>query len=530
MIPTFYDAKGALMQLPGAGGLPPPVRLLPSPAPHGAPLPHTFSTLPNPVNLGSPISSISGSGNIGGRRDSLDRVSNPPFSPSMDFTKPKGGWPGAVGGLTSYSAVGSVASPGLANLPGSTDSLTPPPPITGLFGVNNRLAPGAGAGLYTATRTAPLGASMGPMGAIGMGSIPFGSLIPPGVKSRHNSSNVDKNSNRSRMLEDFRNNRFPNLQLREIANHIVEFSQDQHGSRFIQQKLERASASEKQLVFQEILSAAYSLMTDVFGNYVIQKFFEFGSPEQKTQLVNKLRSHVQPLALQMYGCRVIQKALESIPLDQQQLIIQELDGNVLKCVKDQNGNHVVQKCIETVEPSCLQFIIEAFRGQVFILSTHPYGCRVIQRILEHCNQEQTGPILEELHSNTEQLLQDQYGNYVIQHVLERGDQENKAKVVNAVRGKVLLLSQHKFAFNVVEKCVQHANRAERVVLIDEVCSLNSDGTQQCPLHMMMKDQYANYVVQKMIDVAEPPQRKILMHKIRPHCNTLKKYTYGKHIP
>ena len=46
---------------------------------------------------------------------------------------------------------------------------------------------------------------------------------------------------------------------------------------------------------------------------------------------------------------------------------------------------------------------------------------------------------------------------------------------------------------------------------------------------MMKDQYANYVVQKMIDVAEPAQRKILMHKIRPYCNTLRKYTYGKHI-
>lgn len=36
---------------------------------------------------------------------------------------------------------------------------------------------------------------------------------------------------RSRLLEDFRNNRFPNLQLRDLANHIVEFSQDQHGSR-----------------------------------------------------------------------------------------------------------------------------------------------------------------------------------------------------------------------------------------------------------------------------------------------------------
>lgn len=46
---------------------------------------------------------------------------------------------------------------------------------------------------------------------------------------------------------------------------------------------------------------------------------------------------------------------------------------------------------------------------------------------------------------------------------------------------------------------------------------------------MMKDQFANYVVQKMIDISEPPQRKLLMHKIRPHVSTLRKFTYGKHI-
>jgi pumilio RNA-binding family len=89
-----------------------------------------------------------------------------------------------------------------------------------------------------------------------------------------------------------RNNRFPSLQLRDLANHIVEFSQDQHGSRFIQQKLERATVSEKQMVFSEILTAAYGLMTDVFGNYVIQKFFEFGTPEQKTTLAQKVRQEL----------------------------------------------------------------------------------------------------------------------------------------------------------------------------------------------------------------------------------------------
>ena len=82
---------------------------------------------------------------------------------------------------------------------------------------------------------------------------------------------------------------------------MVEFSQDQHGSRFIQQKLERATPQEKSLVFQEISPSAHSLMTDVFGNYVIQKFFEFGTPEQKSQLVQKVnRAALSPSSLNRF--------------------------------------------------------------------------------------------------------------------------------------------------------------------------------------------------------------------------------------
>lgn len=49
----------------------------------------------------------------------------------------------------------------------------------------------------------------------------------------------------------------------------MEFSGDQHGSRFIQQRLETATSEEKQVVFDEIVpDAALQLMQDVFGNYV----------------------------------------------------------------------------------------------------------------------------------------------------------------------------------------------------------------------------------------------------------------------
>uniref|UniRef100_A0A8C5X949 Pumilio homolog 1 n=1 Tax=Malurus cyaneus samueli TaxID=2593467 RepID=A0A8C5X949_9PASS len=262
------------------------------------------------------------------------------------------------------------------------------------------------------------------------------STLFPSSRLRYGMSDVMP-SGRSRLLEDFRNNRYPNLQLREIAGHIMEFSQDQHGSRWDWGPGSCCSSREHWLRFMVLWLCLWLC------------FGVFGSLEQKLALAERIRGHVLSLALQMYGCRVIQKALEFIPPDQQVIneMVRELDGHVLKCVKDQNGNHVVQKCIECVQPQSLQFIIDAFKGQVFALSTHPYGCRVIQRILEHCLPEQTLPILEELHQHTEQLVQDQYGNYVIQHVLEHGRPEDKSKIVAEIRGNVLVLSQHKFARN-----------------------------------------------------------------------------------
>ena len=53
---------------------------------------------------------------------------------------------------------------------------------------------------------------------------------------------------RSKLLEDFRNNRFAALQLRDLVGHMVEFSGDQHGSRFIQQCLEVASPDQLQVM------------------------------------------------------------------------------------------------------------------------------------------------------------------------------------------------------------------------------------------------------------------------------------------
>ncbi len=77
------------------------------------------------------------------------------------------------------------------------------------------------------------GSSSRLMGEKGLraGSALFGATSPLFPKIGRQSASMEKPSGRSRLLEDFRNNRFPNLQLRDLTNHMVEFSQDQHGSR-----------------------------------------------------------------------------------------------------------------------------------------------------------------------------------------------------------------------------------------------------------------------------------------------------------
>ncbi|CAI2357159.1 unnamed protein product [Caenorhabditis sp. 36 PRJEB53466] len=320
--------------------------------------------------------------------------------------------------------------------------------------------------------------------------------------------------------------------LLDIRNNVIDYAKDQHGSRFIQQKLERASIRDKAAIFQPVLEHAEELMTDVFGNYVIQKFFEFGSQEQRTLLVGTIRGNVMKLALQMYGCRVIQKALEYVDEKYQLEILGEMEGQVLKCVKDQNGNHVIQKVIERVQSERLQFIIDAFTknncDNVYTLSIHPYGCRVIQRVLEHCSPEQKDPVLDALHEHLKQLVLDQYGNYVIQHVIEHGTEAEKRKIVQEVISDDLLkFAQHKFASNVIEKCLSFGTADERNTIIDKVCGDPNDPSP--PLLQMMKDPFANYVVQKMLDVADPQHRKKITLTIKPHIATLRKYNFGKHI-
>lgn len=333
----------------------------------------------------------------------------------------------------------------------------------------------------------------------------------------------------------FRRNCGPALQtqlcreweLSEIIENVVEFATDQHGSRFIQQKLESASEKDKQSILRYALVHAHRLMTDVFGNYVVQKLLDYGGRKAIKLIACELEGRMLALSLHMYGCRVVQKALEVLNSTSRAALVRELDGHVLKCIRDQNGNHVIQKCVELVEPSSVQFLVNSVHGQAVSLAGHSYGCRVVQRILEYGAPGQKAPIMMEIMSSIGDLIKDQYGNYVIQHVVEHGTSKERSVVLNLVRNEVFQLSKHKFASNVVERCLQFGSQAERYVLVAMLIGSESSGSS--PLDHLVRDQFGNYVVQRVLDVALTPQREQVVSILRAQVPVIKKYSYGKHI-
>lgn len=136
--------------------------------------------------------------------------------------------------------------------------------------------------------------------------MPVSQQPPRGPREQHSS---DGTAVLGLKLAEFKreNKTSKRWELVDIYDDVVEFAGDQHGSRFIQQKLETANSEVKEKIFKELESNALQLMQDVFGNYVIQKFFEHGDQTQKKILAGKMKGHVSVLANQMYACRVVQK-------------------------------------------------------------------------------------------------------------------------------------------------------------------------------------------------------------------------------
>jgi hypothetical protein len=319
------------------------------------------------------------------------------------------------------------------------------------------------------------------------------------------------------------------IRIGSIIEEIVEISKDQVGSRFIQSWMDSDSFTfmDKEEVIRRVIPESKQLTTDAFGNYVVQKVVEICSSEQRIDLLRQLKGAVYSLSIHTYGCRVVQKLIESSTILEQVAIAKELVGNVIRCVEDQNGNHVIQKLIEKLPSGELSFVVNEFLGHIPTMAVHCYGCRVVQRLLEKLTPLDSSRLVAEILAHLWELSQDQYGNYVVQHVLVHGTQHNRNIIMQVIASHIVEFSCHKYASNVAEKALLCSE--EQTARDSLIAAVIGNGGPESPLHVLMRDRFANYVIQRCIEFSHGPQREILVSILRANLPSLKRVIYGKHI-
>lgn len=314
-----------------------------------------------------------------------------------------------------------------------------------------------------------------------------------------------------------------NTRLEDLKGEIFTLCKDQHGCRFLQKKLEDGVGSHRDMIFAETFQHFAELMTDPFGNYLCQKMLEYCTDEQRNLIVESVSSKLVTISLNMHGTRAVQKTIDFLSTSRQiHSIILSLSMNVVTLIKDLNGNHVIQKCLNRLNAEDNQFIYDAVAARCVEVATHRHGCCVLQRCVDHASDKQRVQLVQEITYNALTLVQDPFGNYVVQYILDLNDARFTEAIIRQFIGNVCLLSVQKFSSNVIEKCIRVADANLRRQLTDELLN-------RARLEKLLRDSFANYVVQTALDYSEPMQRAQLVECIRPILPMIRNTPYGKRI-
>lgn len=250
---------------------------------------------------------------------------------------------------------------------------------------------------------------------------------------------------------------------------------------------------------------------------------EFSNDEQRTALINNAAPQLVKIALNQHGTRALQKMIEFISTPEQtQTVIHALEHHVVELVQDLNGNHVIQKCLNRLGAEDAEFIYEAVGANCVVVGTHRHGCCVLQRCIDHASGAQKARLIAQITSNSFALVQDPFGNYVVQYILDLGEPQYINPLCHTFAGNVPALSKQKFSSNVIEKCLRTADNHSRRQMIDEMLGGNE-------LEKMLRDSFANYVVQTAMDFADSETRGRIVDAIRPILPSIRQTPHGRRI-
>ncbi|KAL7926642.1 putative RNA-binding protein [Trichoderma austrokoningii] len=463
---------------------------------------------------------LSNDNNIGATREqaglfssinSALQASAVPFGPTMASVAPQ---PSTPHGAASVTSLGSAAS--------TSSSSTNFYPTNGFPTPSSTSSPSYGAhSLSAGMQQMNINGTNGG-GAYASQNYSLYGSASYGQGNQHRDSQARVIQNR-RQLDNETISRYHNMPLESFRGQIYELCKDQHGCRYLQKKLEERNSDQVHMIWVETNQHVIELMTDPFGNYLCQKLLEFCNDDERIVLIQNATPKMKDIAKNQHGTRALQKMIEFVNTPQQiYLIIEALREEVVELIQDLNGNHVIQKCLNKLTAADAQFIFDAVGKKCVEVGAHRHGCCVLQRCIDHAEGEQKLWLVQRITEVARVLVQDPYGNYVVQYIIDINEPTFTEPIVAMFQGCVSQLSRHKFSSNVIEKCLRCALPASKDLIVEEMLA-------QPEMERLLRDSYANYVIQTALEFSTPHMKYRLVEAIRPILPQIRTTPYGRRI-
>ena len=352
-------------------------------------------------------------------------------------------------------------------------------------------------------------------------------IVNPIMNSENNNSfftnnNITLNNNLNNNLNNLNNNNCINdnliFELKHLLEHtgkidfyiynlikgkIVSIIKNHKGSKIFQKYLKSTHSDEiLHLIFVELFPFLSDLIIDPYANYFCKKFFTYLNQKDRIDFLKNIEKNLVELSSDSIGTYPIQSIIEHLSSkNEKNIILSGIKEGFIKLIYDAFGCHVLEKLLTCFEDEYVEFIYTYLFDNFLYLTNNSNGIYIIKKILTFTQKKNLHEKLKNIvKKNAIFLIKQSYGNFVIQVIIENW--EDYKEITDLFKGNFFALSLEKYASNVIERCIEK----DKEILENYINEIISN---KC-IANVMKSNYGNYVVQKVIKLAEGENKKLFV--------------------
>jgi len=352
-------------------------------------------------------------------------------------------------------------------------------------------------------------------------------IVNPIMNSENNNSfftnnNITLNNNLNNNLNNLNNNNCINdnliFELKHLLEHtgkidfyiynlikgkIVSIIKNHKGSKIFQKYLKSTHSDEiLHLIFVELFPFLSDLIIDPYANYFCKKFFTYLNQKDRIDFLKNIEKNLVELSSDSIGTYPIQSIIEHLSSkNEKNIILSGIKEGFIKLIYDAFGCHVLEKLLTCFEDEYIEFIYTYIFDNFLYLTNNSNGIYIIKKILTFTQKKNLHEKLKNIvKKNAIFLIKQSYGNFVIQVIIENW--EDYKEITDLFKGNFFALSLEKYASNVIERCIEK----DKEILENYINEIISN---KC-IANVMKSNYGNYVVQKVIKLAEGENKKLFV--------------------